>query len=68
MDKETGEIFDNWYESAGNFKGDLALFWAGRMSTAAGMVVNSKPAQLSDTCWLLDVARKEYDRIIIDRT
>ncbi len=68
MDKETGKVLDHWHESAGKFKVDRALFWDGRMSTAAGMVLNSKPCQLSDTCQLLDVARREYDRIIIDRT
>lgn len=68
MDNTTADTYEKWFESAGKFEGDLALFWAGRLSVAAGMVSNSRPSQLSDSCWLLDVARREYDRIIIDRT
>lgn len=35
------KVFDQWVEDAENFEGDLVLFWAGRMSIAAGQVVRS---------------------------
>ena len=67
MKKQLKDIIDSWYESAEKFDGDLALFWAGRMSMAAGMVLKSKPGSLTDTCKILDLARTEYDRIIFER-
>lgn len=58
------ETIELWDRDAERFDGDLALFWAGRMSIAAGMVVRSDALRLSAAIELLDECRERYDTII----
>ena len=55
-----------WKNDAKLFGGDLAMFWAGRMSIAAGIVVKSAAVQLSSAIELLDDCREMYDAIVFD--
>ena len=55
-----------WKNDAKLFDGDLAMFWAGRMSIAAGIVVRSAAVQLSSAIELLDDCREMYDAIVFD--
>lgn len=57
------ERFDKECEE---FKGDKALFWAGRMSMYI-MQLNNIP-RLSETIYLLKEMAKRYDEIIFGRT
>jgi hypothetical protein len=45
-----------------------ALFWAGRLSMAAGAVVQSNTANLSSNIAWLDTIRQEYDADIFSRS
>ena len=58
------ETIELWERDAERFDGDLALFWAGRMSIAAGMVVRSGAQSLSSAIELLDDCRERYDEVI----
>ena len=58
------ETIELWDRDAELFGGDLALFWAGRMSIAAGMVVRSDALRLSAAIALLDECRERYDLVI----
>ena len=60
------ETIELWERDAERFDGDLALFWAGRMSIAAGMVVRSDALRLSAAIALLDECRERYDTIIFE--
>ena len=60
------ETIELWERDAERFDGDLALFWAGRMSIAAGMVVRSDALRLSAAIELLDQCRERYDTIIFE--
>ena len=60
------ETIELWDRDAERFDGDLALFWAGRMSIAAGMVVRSGALRLSAAIELLDKCRERYDTIIFE--
>ena len=55
-----------WKNDDKLFGGDLAMFWAGRMSIAAGIVVRSAAVQLSSAIELLDDCREMYDAIVFD--
>ena len=58
------ETIELWERDAELFDGDQALFWAGRMSIAAGMVVRSDARRLSAAIELLDDCRERYDGVI----
>ena len=58
------ETIELWERDAERFDGDKALFWAGRMSIAAGMVVRSDALRLSAAIKLLDDCRERYDLVI----
>ena len=58
------ETIELWDRDAELFGGDRALFWAGRMSIAAGMVVRSDALRLSAAIELLDDCRERYDKVI----
>ena len=58
------ETIELWDRDAELFGGDPALFWAGRMSIAAGMVVRSDARRLSAAIKLLDDCRERYDLVI----
>ena len=60
------ETIELWERDAELFDGDLALFWAGRMSIAAGMVVRSDALRLSAAIELLDDCRERYDEVIFE--
>ena len=60
------ETIELWERDAELFDGDQALFWAGRMSIAAGMVVRSDALRLSAAIELLDDCRERYDAIIFE--
>ena len=60
------ETIELWERDAERFDGDLALFWAGRMSIAAGMVVRSDARRLSAEIELLNECRERYDAIIFE--
>lgn len=62
------ELLEQWKEEVEKFTGDKALFWAGRMSIAAGMVIHSLPCRISENVWLLGMCKTEYDHIIFSRT
>ena len=61
------ETIELWERDAERFDGDLALFWAGRMSIAAGMVVRSDALRLSAAIELLDDCRERCDSVIFGR-
>ena len=61
------ETIELWDRDAELFGGDRALFWAGRMSIAAGMVVRSDALRLSAAIALLDECRERYDEVIFGR-
>jgi len=48
--------------------GNVALFWAGRMSQVSFAVCTSTAKQLSDNICLLDAVRERYDDEIMRRT
>ena len=58
------ETIELWERDAERFDGDKALFWAGRMSWAAGIVVRSDALRLSVAIKLLDDCRERYDEVI----
>ena len=58
------ETIELWEREAERFDGDPALFWAGRMSIAAGMVVRSDALRLSAAIEILDECRRRYDVVI----
>ena len=60
------ETIELWERDAELFDGDRALFWAGRMSIAAGMVVRSDARRLSAAIELLNECRERYDAIIFE--
>ena len=60
------EMIERWEREAEQFDGDQALFWAGRMSIAAGMVARSDARWLSAAIELLNECRERYDAIIFD--
>ena len=55
-----------WKKDAEVFGGNLAMFWAGRVSIAAGIVVRSSAVQLSSAIELLDACLEIYDAIVFD--
>lgn len=55
-----------WKNDAEAFDGNLAMFWAGRMSIAAGIVVRASAVQLSGAIELLDDCRAMYDAIVFE--
>jgi hypothetical protein len=70
---------DNWLDGIKNIwtndseifikaGGDDAMFWAGRMSIAAGWVINSSIHNISDCIKLLTWVKNQYDNIIFIRT
>ena len=59
------ETIELWERDAELFDGDLALFWAGRMSIAAGMVVRADVCRLSAAIELLNECRERYDGVIL---
>ena len=60
------ETIELWERDAELFDGDQALFWAGRMSIAAGMVVRADAMRLSAAIELLNECRERYDAIIFE--
>ena len=58
------ETIELWERDAERFDGDKALFWAGRMSIAAGMLARSDALRLSAAIKLLDDCRERYDDVI----
>ena len=60
------ETIELWDRNAELFDGDQALFWAGRMSWAAGIVVRSDALRLSVAIKLLDDCRERFDAIIFE--
>ena len=60
------EMIERWERDAERFDGDQALFWAGRMSIAAEMVVRSDARRLSASIELLNECRERYDAIIFE--
>lgn len=62
------ELFNMWVNDSKKFDGDLALFWAGRLSISANNVIRCAPINLSENLKLLDMCRKMYDEIIFSRT
>ena len=60
------ETIKLWERDAELFAGDPALFWAGRMSIAAGMLARSDALRLSAAIALLDECRARYDTIIFE--
>ena len=58
------ETIELWERDAELFGGDKALFWAGRMSIAAGMVVRADVFRLSAAIELLNECRERYDGVI----
>ena len=61
------EAMDAYREELNQFKGDKALFWAGRMAQTIKAMTSCSPLRLSGYIELLDLLREEYDRIIFDR-
>ena len=60
------ETIELWDRDAELFGGDKAIFWAGRMSWAAGIVVRSDALRLSAAIKLLDDCRERFDAIIFE--
>ena len=60
------EMIERWERDAERFDGDQALFWAGRMSIAAGIVVRSDVRRLPGAIELLNECRERYDAIIFE--
>ena len=58
------ETIELWDRDAELFGGDPELFWAGRMSIATRMVVQSDALRLSAAIKLLDDCRERYDGVI----
>ena len=58
------ETIELWERDAELFDGDQALFWAGRMSIAAGMVVRADAMRLFAAIELLNECRERYDGLI----
>jgi hypothetical protein len=65
MDKY--EAMAEYRKELGNFQGDKALFWAGRMAQTIKVMTSCSPLRLSGYIELLDLLREEYDRIIFSR-
>ena len=59
--------FHTWEKDAREFKGDKALFWAGKMSEVAYRVINARATDLSYYVQLLDQVRVHYDDEIFSR-
>ena len=60
------ETIELWDRDAELFGGDPELFWAGRMSIATRMVVQSDALRLSAAIKLLDDCRERFDAIIFE--
>lgn len=64
----TAEELNALRREAKEFKkegGDVALFWAGQMSSAAGKIPLASPLELSAILVTLDKVRREYDTVIL---
>jgi hypothetical protein len=62
---------DRWTKDSENFIKagvDDAMFWAGRLSLAAGSVINSNLQTISLQIQLLEWVKNQYDNIIFIRT
>ncbi len=78
MNKFARSCIDNWYKTAEKLKtdgGDLALFWAGKMSMAVDMMIPATTMEprmdvdrLAGIHWILDIAHREFDMEIFRRT
>jgi hypothetical protein len=60
-------MFDKWLEEADAFKGDKALYWAGRMSICVALIENSSVVNLSERITQLISCKNKYDSIIFSR-
>ena len=60
------DTIELWERDAELFADDPALFWAGRMSIAAGIVARSDALRLSAAIALLDECRERYDAIVFE--
>ena len=60
------DTIELWERDAELVAGDPALFWAGRMSIAAGMLVRLDALRVSTAIALLDECRERYDAIIFE--
>lgn len=47
--------------------GNIALFWAGQMASAAGRIPTASPLELSAHLITLDKMREEYDRCLLSQ-
>jgi hypothetical protein len=57
-------LFDGFKSQIPTFKGDLRLFWAGKMSEASKMICRCTAKNLSGRIELLELCRNEYDLLI----
>lgn len=61
------EIFVTWKEDLKQFDGDIALFWAGKMSTVTSFIVGGGVTNLSSNIQLLKSCKDAYDNEIFSR-
>ncbi len=55
------ECFNRWNVECDNFKGDKALFWAGKMSTLIRQIEVSQFERVGSLFNLLSKCRTQYD-------
>lgn len=60
-------LIASWSSECDAFQGDRALFWAGKMSIAVGLMEYSYPADFSKYFSLLLESKNNYDREILSR-
>lgn len=65
--RKLNSTIEKWDRDFASWRGDKALFWAGRMASTIDKLTVSYPIEISDILELLVYAKNRYNEEIISR-